>query len=191
MSQSEIKTMPEAVEYWILVRGSDGKEITRDLDRLCLDYEPELEPDEKFIKAISYAAYSALKAECERLKEELEERQVCPACGEEFDYKDKIRMSHDIRIYEAKITELAEQVAKLSAESRLHDTIVTQLQRGHKAYTDKIESENSDFREALDSLINQIETVKCTGPNQKEVLKKLYDISDAVLSKHENKPEAK
>jgi hypothetical protein len=34
--------------------------------------------------------------------------------------------------------------------------------------------------EALKALIDQIETVKCTGPNQKEVLKKLYEIADKI-----------
>lgn len=35
--------------------------------------------------------------------------------------------------------------------------------------------------EALNLLIGQIQTVKSTGPNQEEVLKKLYEIVDNVL----------
>ena len=34
--------------------------------------------------------------------------------------------------------------------------------------------------EALNSLIDRIETVKCTGPNQTEVLKRLYEIADEI-----------
>lgn len=41
---------------------------------------------------------------------------------------------------DARIKELEAEVERLESEARLHNTIVTQLQRGHKAYVDSIEA---------------------------------------------------
>ena len=60
MSQSETKTMPEAVEYWL--------EKENSCDWIVWDINPN---NAQAIHVISYSAYSALKAESERLTNEI------------------------------------------------------------------------------------------------------------------------
>ena len=46
--------------------------------------------------------------------------------------------------------ELNSEITSLKSKERLHDTIMTQLQRAQKAYTDKLEFENHRLRSALE-----------------------------------------
>jgi hypothetical protein len=77
MNQSETKTMPEAVEYFLL-QDAKNKNITlgySDEKRLDDYYEKFYHSNKEArnkIHVISYDAYSALKAECERLSKENE-----------------------------------------------------------------------------------------------------------------------
>ena len=59
-------------EFWVRTKDHDYKDVTRDMDRLCLDYEPDPEPQEVFTHVIEYAAIAEMQAEIERLKSNLE-----------------------------------------------------------------------------------------------------------------------
>jgi hypothetical protein len=50
----------------------------------------------------------------------------------------------------------------------------------HVISADYHEWKTKRLMDALSSLINQIEKVQCTGPNQKYVLKELYNIAEAA-----------
>ncbi len=116
------------------------KELENDL-KMCREIGVEMQREVN--RALS-KENEALKAECERLKKELEERQVCPACGEEVDYKDKIRMSHDIRIYESKISLLEQD---LESEKRSHQI----SNDSSNEYITELKQQNEELIEALES----------------------------------------
>ena len=48
--------MTKPREYWVLTTDDQARPIIRDMDRLCLDYEPEAEEEEVFTHVIEYSA---------------------------------------------------------------------------------------------------------------------------------------
>ncbi len=71
MSQSETKTMPEAREFELFYSGFTGGLIVRP-SRSATVMLANNQSDDEYIDVIEKKAYSALKAECERLQTDID-----------------------------------------------------------------------------------------------------------------------
>jgi uncharacterized small protein (DUF1192 family) len=125
MSQSETKTMPEAVEY--------KPRIAWIPSNLFSEKEWQTVNSEGFyelVNVIEYSAYAALKAECERLKTELEKWQF--QSNQYNEVRRNLQASND------KNAALAAEIENLKGA----------VDRRRK-YISKLTLENTDFRAAL------------------------------------------
>lgn len=60
--------MSKPKEFWVLTEDETGP-TTRDLDRLCLDYEPDPEEGETFTHVVEMEAYTKLKKALETIRD--------------------------------------------------------------------------------------------------------------------------
>jgi hypothetical protein len=192
MSQSESKTMPEAVEYWIEFRNRANEEFTQ-MGRISLR-----SIDGQYIHhVISFDAYSALKAECENLKKQVLGLQASNEVLKQGYYKDHAEMfKAEWDKAEEKIAALTAKNAALVAENEKLKYYQTQWQSiagkanlKHLVASEKHHRfENANFRAALEKWIEwETEQISKEGPYLGKAINELINNARAALSKHDKK----
>lgn len=160
------KTMPVAVEYWIqFVHNNFEQSYWKVFKRGPWLENISKSQLETFTHTIEYSAYSALKAECDRLRKQLDNETEL-----------------NIKLENIKIKQES-KITALTAELEYHKQRYNQSKR-----LESLQSENADFRTALEWLVNHaIDTASISKAKGAELLKvPLIDL-DAVLSKHDKK----